>query len=670
MVRTSCRIVHPDDGAIRTAGRLADASLTHTIPAAVRVLLLSSEVYPFAKTGGLGDVAGALPQALAELGVEVAVAMPYYRKVRDRRDPVDLVAEKVPCHFAGEDRPFRLLRGRLAGPGRVPVYFIQNEAVFEEDDDIYGQTAGSYGDGHLRFLYFSLAALELPRATGFWPDVWHLQDWQSAAVAPLMRFNKSHDARYSDAAAVLTIHNLAYQGGFPVEDLRHAGVPEELLEERRLLEGGTGNLLAGGIRYADALTTVSKTYAREILTSEFGNGLDPLLRWRERLLTGVVNGLDLDVWNPSVDKHLPFKYDADSLPRKTRVKDELLKKLKLEPTTGPVFGVVSRFTSQKGLSLVPPALEPILGERSDVRVAALGSGDKSIEKAFRDLAARHPGRVHAKIGFDEPLSHVIEAGADFFLMPSQFEPCGLNQVISLRYGTPPIVRATGGLEDTVTDTTPDSLADGTATGFKFAASSEAELEAAIRRALALYEDADGLGRVRRTGMTTDWSWEKSAREYLVIFEAALERRRRGAEHLEGLAPAVDPVEPDEVFLPPVAALPEYYERDLLDAYPRDPWTLYVSWELGGAESRARFEALTAAERPRLRHVLRLVDRRTRAVADYDVGAAKDWFATVEPGSSYEIELLEVQSGGPPEQILVRNPVVMPPVGHPDDPEDA
>lgn len=649
--------------------RLAEAGPAHSIPTAVRVLLLSSEVYPFAKTGGLGDVAGALPRALAAMGVDVAVAMPYYSKVRDRRDPVDVVAEEVPCAYAGEDRPFRLLRGHLPGPEKVPVYFVRNEGVFEADQDIYGQDAGSYGDGHLRFLYFSFAALEIPKATGFWPDVWHLQDWQSAAVAPLLRFLKAGDRRYADAAAVLTIHNLAYQGAFPAADLKAAGVPDDLLQEGRLLEGGTGNLLAGGLRYADALSTVSKTYAKEILTPEFGNGLDPLLRWREDLLLGIVNGLDLDVWNPSVDKNLPAKYDADSLPRKKKNKVELLKRSKLDPTDGPVLGVVSRFSSQKGLSLVPPVIERLLAERDDLRLAALGSGEPPIEKAFKALAEKHPRRVSAALKFDEKLSHLIEAGADVFLMPSQFEPCGLNQLISMRYGTPPVVRATGGLEDTVTDADDAALRDGTATGFKFKESTEAALEAAVRRALALYDDPARFDAVRRAGMTSDWSWERSAREYLTLFETALERRRRGAEHLKGLAPEVEEQEPDEVYLPPVAAVPDWYPRDVLDAFPRDPWTLYVGWELGGEASRRRFEALDARGRASLRYVLRLVDRDRRWTFDHEVGVAKNWFATVTPGATYEVELLVAVADGPLEQLMTTGPVAQPPVGHPDDPED-
>jgi starch synthase len=637
----------------------------------VKVLLLSAEVYPFAKTGGLGDVAGALPRALRNLGLDVAVVMPFYRKVRARRDPLDVVAEKVPCLFAGEERPFRLLQARLPGPERVPVWFVQNEGVFEEDEDIYGTSPGSYGDGHLRFLYFCFAALAIPKATGFRPDVWHLQDWQTAAVAPLLRFLKGADGRASDAATVLTIHNLAYQGVFPLDELRGAGVPEELLVEGKLAEGGRGNLLAGGLRYADALSTVSGTYAREILTPEFGNGLDPLLRWRETLLNGIVNGLDLDVWNPSTDRALPVRYDADSLPRKKKVKAELLAKLGLEPTDGPVFGVVSRFTGQKGLELVPPALARLLARRDDVRVAALGSGEKPIEGAFRELAAAHPGRAVVKLAFDEKLSHLIEAGADFFLMPSKFEPCGLNQLISMRYGTPPIVRATGGLEDTVIDATPERLADGTATGFKFRDPTVEGLAWAVDRALRLYdEEPERLDAMRKAGMTTDWSWEKSARDYLTLYETAVERRRRGAEHLEGLVPPTAPAEPHEVFLPPLAAVPDWYPRDVLTPLARDPWTLFVLWELGGDASRRRWEALDERDRGALRYVLRLVEVGTRVVADHEVGIANDWFATAVPGATYEVELLARYRDGRLEQLMTAGPVSMPPVGHPDDPEDA
>jgi len=637
----------------------------------VKALLLSSEVFPFAKTGGLGDVAGALPRALKTLGVDVAVATPFYRKTRKRKDRLETVAERVPCRFAGADRPFRLLRGVLPGPERVPVYFVENEGMFETDDALYGDAPGSYGDGHLRFLYFAFAALELPAALGFAPDVWHLQDWQAAAVAPLLRWTKNGDPAARRAATVLTIHNLAYQGAFPLADLRDAGVPEELLLEGRLAQNGGGNLLAAGIRYADALSTVSATYAREILTPEFGAGLDPVLRERESLLVGIVNGLDLDVWDPARDANLPEGYDAARLEPKTRVKAELLKRCGLEATDGPVFGVVSRFAAQKGLETVPPAMAPILEARPDVRLVALGSGEPDVEKAFRDLARRRPKQVYVRVGFDEAFSHVVEAGVDFFLMPSKFEPCGLNQLISMRYGTPPIVRKTGGLADTVVDVDA-AAADRPATGFVFREPTAAALERAARRALSLYDRAPAkLAAMRRAGMTADWSWDRSARDYVRLFETARERRRRGSIHLEGLVPPPPVEEPLEPYLPPLPEVPDTYDRDALFAAARDPWTLYATWEIGGPESRRRLERLSDDERRRLTYLLRVVEFTRRETRDLDVGGfARDWFVDATPGATYDVELLAKVGDRPPELLMTAGPVTLPPAGHPDDPEGA
>jgi starch synthase len=633
----------------------------------VKVLILSAEVWPFAKTGGLGDVSGALPRALARLGVDVRVVLPWYRKIatREPRVEAEVIAERVPCTFAGEDRPFELLEGRLPGPEKVPVWFVRNEWVFEADDDIYGTAAGSYGDGHLRFVYFSEAALRVPGATGFFPDVFHLNDWQSALVAPLLRMSHHGDRRLDSAATVLTIHNLAYQGVFSEADLAHAGVPAGLLEEGRLIEKGSGNLLAGGLRYADAISTVSRTYAREILTSEHGAGLEGLLEWREPLLRGIVNGIDVDKWDPARDDKIAARYDAASLDAKARNRDALLEALDLEPSAGPVFGVVSRLTDQKGLDLLPEAIGPALEEEPAARLVVLGSGDPDLENAFRDLAARLPGRVAAKLAFDDTLAHEIEAGADFFLMPSRFEPCGLNQMISMRYGTPPIVRKTGGLADTVTDAAPGALADGTATGLVFEEDRVPALAQAIRRALALFRKPAAYRAVQRAGMATDVSWDLRAHEYVAMFEDAILRRRGGSPHLAALLPA-KLVEPTTPVLPPLAKLPEFYPRDVLIAFPRDPWTLFCAWELGGPASVDRLLRLPEDRRSAATYVIRLVDVHTRQARDLEAGGfARDWFCEVEPERSFEVELLLRLPGEPLRQLLVTGPVTMPPAMRPE-----
>ncbi|MAB87911.1 MAG: glycogen synthase [Planctomycetes bacterium] len=607
----------------------------------MKVLLAASEVHPFAKTGGLADVAGALPRALHALGIEVAVCLPLYPKVRRRSDVREVVAEHVSCPFAGESRPFKLLRTTMPGSPEVPVYLIENPWMFEAEEQLYGTEPGSYGDGHLRFLYFCRALLKIPHATGFFPDVWHLNDWQTALVAPLLRAVHRNDAEVAAAATVTTIHNLAYQGVFPSKDLAHAGVPSWFLQEGKLLEDGLGNLLAGAVRFSDAVTTVSRTYAREILTEEYGNGLEGLLSWRKDLLVGIVNGLDTETWDPSTDPNLPAHYDAGDLAGKRDCRDALLEESDLQPTDGPVFGCVSRLVDQKGLDVVLPVMDALLGRDPSVRLVVLGSGQPDLEDAFRDLESRHPGRVHARLTFDAPFSSLVEAGSDFFLMPSRFEPCGLNQLISMRYGTPPIVRRVGGLRDTVTDGV---------TGFTFEELNPGALAEAVDRACSLYRDAAGLDRMREAGMETDWSWARSAREYVQVYRDAIDRRADGG-HLDAVMQDLPP-EPIEVELPELADVPSGYPRDVLTLVPFSPDTLFCFWELGGEASAARIAALEPDARPRIRYRLTLTETRTGEAIHAEIdGTTQQWFAKVAPGGRYRGELHIEAPGQPPQRAL-------------------
>ncbi|NRA96007.1 MAG: glycogen synthase [Planctomycetes bacterium] len=621
----------------------------------MKVLLAASEVHPFAKTGGLADVAGALPRALAELDVEVAVCLPLYPKVRRRTDVREIVAERVSCPFAGESRPFKLLETRMPGSPDIPVYLIENPWMFEAEEPIYGTEPGSYGDGHLRFLYFCRALLKVPHATGFFPDVWHLNDWQTALVAPLLRAVHRNDAELAPAATVLTIHNLAYQGVFPPKDLAHAGIAGWFLQEGKLLENGLGNLLAGAVRFSDAVTTVSRTYAREILTAEYGNGLEGLLSWRKDLLVGIVNGLDTETWDPSADPNLPAHYDADHLAGKKGCRESLLEASELRPTDGPVFGCVSRLVDQKGLDLVLPVMDALLARDPSVRFIVLGSGQPDLEDAFKDLEARHAGRVHARLAFDQPFSSLVEAGSDFFLMPSRFEPCGLNQLISMRYGTPPIVRRVGGLRDTVTDGV---------TGFTFDALTPDALADAVDRACTLYGDPAGLDSVRKAGMNTDWSWARSAREYVQVYEDAIERRSDG-RHLDAVMSDLPP-EPIEIEMPELADVPDGYPRDVLTLVPFSPDTLFCIWELGGDASTRRLDALEHDARAGISYRLLLTEAHTGATLHADIdGATRQWFAKVTPGGRYHGELQIMVPGQPPERILDAPEVRLPANVHPE-----
>jgi starch synthase len=621
----------------------------------MRILFAASEVHPLAKTGGLGDVAGALPKALSDLGHEVAVVLPLYPRVRRRlRDPV-VTAERVPCRFARENRPFRLLATRFEDRPGVPIHLIENPWVFEAEEAFYGSEPGSYGDGHLRFLYFSRAVCELPAALGWSPDIVHLHDWQTALVAPLIRTVHRHEDAWKDAACVLTIHNLAYQGVFPPGDLHHAGLPSFLLAEGRLLEKGLGNLLAGGIRFSDAITTVSRSYAEEILTPENGCGLDGLLRWRRELLTGIVNGLDTEVWDPSRDPHLPAHYEASDLSGKAVCRERLLQAAGLLPTGGPIFGVVSRLVGQKGLELVVPVMADLLAREPAVRFVILGSGDPGLERDFAGLSARFPGRAAARLAFDAPFSSLVEAGSDFFLMPSLFEPCGLNQLISMRYGTPPIVRRTGGLRDTVTDATAEMIAAGRATGFVFDAYSRSALAEAVARALRVFADPSALQRIREAGMRTDWSWARAAGEYERVYAEA-RVRATGRLHLREVLSGLPP-EPLEVALPELEAIPPGYARDALVAIPFDPETLYCQWEVGGEISGPLLAALAPGEAAGMRFLLRLADSGSGELLELELpGPAHHCFARVRPGRSYEVSLL-LAIPGRPSLLLHRHPAV-------------
>lgn len=624
----------------------------------MKVLVAASEIHPFAKTGGLADVASALPAALRNRGIEAAACLPMYPKVRRRNDARELISDRVSCPFAGEDRPFRLWRTAMPGADEVPVYLVDNPWMFEAEEAFYGTAPGSYGDAHLRFLYFSRAILRIPRAAGWHPDVFHLNDWQTALVPPLLRTVHRHDKNLARAATVLTIHNMAYQGVFPVRDLAHAGVPTWLLREGLLLERGLGNLLAGGLRFADAISTVSRTYAGEILTPEEGNGLDALLRWRKPLLRGIVNGLDTGEWNPETDPHLPAGYSASDMGGKARCRDSLLSECGLLPGPGPVFAVVSRLTAQKGLQLVPPAMDRVLRSRPGARLVILGSGEPELEDSFRRLMAAHPGRVFARFAFDPRFASLAEAGADLFLMPSRFEPCGLNQLISMRYGTVPIVRAVGGLKDTVVDTSEETLANGTAKGFAFHDFDAGALEEAIHRALALYEKPDLFRAVQRNGMTADWSWERSAAEYETLYGEAIERLDSGS-HLAGLLHDLPP-DPIEVELPSLAPIPDGYPRDVMVLVPFAPHTLFAHWELGGAASDERLLGLTAEERSRIHYELVLEDDRGARLAFSVGGITHDYFAFVEPGRTYSGRLILHAPGRGSWQVLDAPGVSMPP----------
>ena len=473
----------------------------------MRILFVASEVTPFSKTGGLGDVAGALPAALAERGHEVAVVTPRYGSVD--RAAHRLEPAGVTLHAGGESAA--LLVARL---GKARVYLVEHERFFGSRGSLYGEHGRDYPDNAQRFAFLCRAALEVPGAVGFEPDIVHLHDWQAALAAWMARHEGADRAWARRARIVYTIHNLAYQGIFPKSVIPSLGLPWDVFRYEAMEFYDQLDFMKAGIVYADAVTTVSPNYAREILTPEHGCGLDEVLRHRARSVTGILNGIDDVAWDPARDPHLVATYSAADLSGKARCKAALQSEIAL-PVRGdvPLVAMVGRLAEQKGVDLVAAALPQLLG--TEAQFAVLGSGRRDYEELFRAAAREHPRRFAARVLFDEGLAHRIEGGADLFLMPSRFEPCGLNQMYSLRYGTVPVVRAVGGLDDSVEDF--DGFRSGT--GFKFRDYHPAAMMTALRRALDVYRDARAWRGLVARAMAEDNSWRHSAERYERLCDA-------------------------------------------------------------------------------------------------------------------------------------------------------
>jgi starch synthase len=470
------------------------------------VLFVSSEVAPLSKTGGLGDVAGALPEALAARGHAVHVLSPRYGSVDPRAHG-----------FVREDLRLKVRGGTTtlwvkAAKGKPTLHLAEHELLFGHRKGLYGEGGHDYGDNAERFTWLCRAALALPASIGFRPRIVHVNDWQTGLVPFLLRHEHSDDPALRGAKTVFTIHNLAYQGVFPKETVPALGLPWDVFRYEAMEFHDQLNFMKAGLVFADALTTVSPTYAKEILGPEAGCSLDPLLRLRQKDLHGILNGIDVEAWDPARDPYLPAHFTAKDLRGKARVKAALQAELGL-PVRGdvPLLSMVGRLAEQKGMDLLLAVLPQLL-ER-DVQLAVLGSGRKDWEDALRTAAAHAPGKIAARIGFDEGLAHRIEAGSDVFLMPSRYEPCGLNQMYSLRYATVPIVRAVGGLEDTVEDF--DGWRKGT--GFKFREYAPGAFMLAIRRALDAYRDRTAWQGLAVRGMAEDNSWARSAARYEALY---------------------------------------------------------------------------------------------------------------------------------------------------------
>ena len=479
-----------------------------TMPA-LSILFVTPEATPWVKTGGLGDVSAALPTALAGLDCDVRVLLPAYRDLRKHLGDMQRV-------------------GTVPARGQMPVCSVWLQTLpsgakllLLDAPELYDRGGGPYQDSRahdwpdnvLRFGCLSHAAAWLAQhglSDGWRPQLLHCHDWQAALAPAYLDWDRTQ------IPSVFTIHNLAFQGLFPTETHIELGLPPQSIGMDGLEFYGKLSFIKGGLQYASAITTVSPTYANEIQEPELGFGLDGLLRARSAVLHGIVNGIDIEEWNPAADSYLSATYDAKRLNAKAANKLALQKRMGLaEKAEVPLFGVVSRFTAQKGTDLIA-AVAPQLA-RAPAQLIMLGSGETKFEQECLALHAAHPRAIAVKIGFDEGLAHAIEAGADFFLMPSRFEPCGLNQMYSQRYGTPPICRATGGLADTVVDCTPATLATDEATGFLFGPAESTALHSAITRALAVYGQPDQYRRLQQAGMRKDFSWTQSARRYRALY---------------------------------------------------------------------------------------------------------------------------------------------------------
>ncbi len=487
----------------------------------MHIAFAASERVPFSKTGGLADVVGALPRALAALGHQVSVYVPRYRQTK-LTDP-QTVVRSITIPFDDKYRFCSVVTATTNAPAGIRFYFVDYPQYFDRDA-LYGTPAADYPDNAERFAMFSRAVLEASKVLGV-PHVFHCHDWQSALVPVMLRTLYAEDPAFREVATVFTIHNMGYQGLFPPDTLPLLMLPWDLLTMTKMEFFGQVNFLKGALVYSDYITTVSKKYSQEIQTTEYGFGLEGVLRNRAATVTGILNGVDYDEWSPQTDKFIAAKYSSQDLSGKAKCKQDLLQAFGIPSTdtTLPVIGIVSRFAAQKGFDLIAQIMDRLAQE--EMIMVVLGSGDKLYEEMFQRINKLFPNKIVAKVAFDNAGAHKIEAGADMFLMPSRYEPCGLNQIYSLKYGTVPIVRATGGLDDTIE---PWDARTGKGTGFKFTDYTGEALFATIKQALLAYRDPSSWQTLMRNGMTRDFSWGASAREYGKIYERARQVRASAA----------------------------------------------------------------------------------------------------------------------------------------------
>lgn len=494
----------------------------------MNILLATSEAVPFAKTGGLADVCGALPLELARLGHRTAVILPCYTHARKCGLPLDATGIVFSIPIGSKTVRGRLLRSNLPDSD-VPVYLVEQDDYFDRPG-LYGQDGKDYIDNCERYVFFCRAVVEAIRLVDLPVDVLHANDWQTGLIPAYLKIECRGVPGYEHVGTLFTIHNMAYQGQFWHWDMLLTGLDWKYFNWQQMEFFGHLNLMKTGLVFADALNTVSPRYAQEIQTPEFGCGLEGALAQRRDVLSGIINGVDYREWNPQTDPHLAKSYSVETVAAgKAECKLALQRQMGLTPAPRtPLVAFVGRLAEQKGIDLVATVMQNWADE--NVQWVLLGTGEPKYHQLFTQLSAQNPGRISARLEFSNALAHRIEAGADIFLMPSRYEPCGLNQLYSLRYGTPPVVRATGGLADTIVDATAATLAAGTATGFVVSEHTPQALSSALRRAFDCYAREGEWLRLVATGMKQNWSWRRSAQDYARLYERIAAELRQTVAH--------------------------------------------------------------------------------------------------------------------------------------------
>ncbi|GJQ60386.1 MAG: glycogen synthase GlgA [Candidatus Scalindua sp. AMX11] len=479
-----------------------------------KIMFVSSEVAPFAKTGGLADVSGSLPKHLKNLGCDVRIVLPFYRMVQDQRLQHETIIEDLDVPSKGGILKAKIKQ--LSLEGCVPVYFISYNDFYDRGN-LYGDLNGDYPDNAERFIFFCRSILELCKQLDFQPDIIHCNEWQTGLIPAYIKTLYRKDQFFTNTKTVFTIHNIAYQGIFEKEIFEKTGLPEEVFCYTGIEYYGKVNFMKAGIAYSEIINTVSQKYSKEIQTEEYGCGLQHILKDRSDSLFSVLNGVNYHEWNPETDVFIATNYNKDNVSGKIECKKDLLRNfaLPLSLTERPLLGIISRLVEQKGIDLIVETIDRLMA--FNIGFVLLGLGEERYHRLFQNFARRYPERVGIRIAYDNVLAHKIEAGVDIFLMPSRYEPCGLNQIYSLRYGTIPIVRATGGLDDTIRDYDQENEIGN---GFKFKEYKTGAFLDKTRRALNVFENEEEWRQIMRNAMAEDFSWEISARKYIELYHKA------------------------------------------------------------------------------------------------------------------------------------------------------